>query len=354
LIGGVVGFIVVRATGTPFERGRAIGRGLGQGIHDALGFVECYLETHGIGTRSLDHVLAPYVAASEAALPHLVEQLRGMADGAEQPFLLVMAANAFEEIYGQVELGTGMVQPLERCTDVVVDGPDGPLLGHTEQWYAGDQGAVGIVIDVADDGPTVLAPVVAGTLPLVGINGFGVAVGAMSLSARDERIGIPRALVARDVLDARDAADATARATRSGRAGGYSYQLAFPDGEARIVETTGSRDAVMASNVHTNHALDPSVAEVTFPASPGSLGRYARASFLVGTAEATMAGVVAILADHEAEPQSICVHPDPTEGDEGSTILFAMVAEPVRRSLTIASGHACTGVFETFCLDDLR
>ena len=34
--------------------------------------------------------------------------------------------------------------------------------------------------------------------------------------------------------------------------------------------------------------------------------------------------------------------------------LFAMVAEPRRRSLTIASGHACTGVFETFSLDDLR
>ena len=67
-----------------------------------------------------------------------------------------------------------------------------------------------------------------------------------------------------------------------------------------------------------------------------------------------MAGVVAILADHEAEPQSICVHPDPAEGDEGSTILFAMVAEPARRSLTIASGHACTGAFETFCLDELR
>ena len=252
--------------------------GSGQGIHDALGFVERYLETHGIGTRSLDHVLAPYVAASEAALPHLVEQLRGMADGAEQPFSLLMAANAFEEIYGQVELGTPTPQPLERCTDVVVDGPDGPLLGHTEQWYAGDQGAVGIVIDVADDGPTVLAPVVAGTLPLVGINEYGVAVGAMSLSARDERVGIPRALLARDVLDARDAADATARATRPGRAGGYTYQLAFPDGESRVVETTATRDAVMAANVHTNHALDPSVAEVTFPAAPGSLGRYERAA----------------------------------------------------------------------------
>ena len=349
-----MGFTLVEARGTPFERGRAIGRGLGEQIRESLGFVDRYLEAHGISQRSLDHVLGPYVAASEAAVPHLVEQVRGMADGAEQPFSLLMAANTFEEIYGQVELGTGMPQALERCTDVVVAGAEGVLLGHTEQWYAGDQGAVGIVIDVPDDGPTVLAPVVAGTLPLVGINEFGVAVGAMSLSARDELVGIPRALVARDVLDARDAADATARATRPGRAGGYSYQLALAEGEVRIVETTASRDAVMSSNVHTNHALDPSVAEATFPASPGSLGRYARAAFLVGTTEATTEGVVAILADHEAEPQSICVHPDPAEGDEGSTILFAMVADPVQRSLTIASGHACTGVFETFCLDDLR
>ncbi len=253
-----------------------------------------------------------------------------MADGAEQPFSLLMAANAFEEIYGRSSWDAHP-QPLERCTDVALDGPDGPLLGHTEQWYAGDQGAVGIVIDVADHGPTVLAPVVAGTLPLVGINGFGVAVGAMSLSARDERIGIPRALVARDVLDARDAADATARATRPGRAGGYTYQLAFPDGESRVVETTATRDAVMAANVHTNHALDSSVAEVTFPAAPGSLGRYERAASLVETAERD-GGRRRDPRGPRGEAAEHLRPSDPAEGDEGSTILFAMVPEPARRS----------------------
>ena len=346
-----MGFTIVRATGTPFERGRAVGRALAEAIDDSLGFVERYLEGHGIGERSLEHVLGPYVAASEASMPHLVEQVRGMADGAVQPFPLVMAANAFEEIYGQVALETGGLQPLERCTDVVVGGS---LLGHTEQWYAGDTGAVGIVVDVPDDGPVVLAPVVAGTLPLVGINEHGVAVGAMSLSSRDERIGVPRALVARDVLDARDRADAIARATRAGRAGGYTYQVAFPDEEATIVETAGTTDAVLAGNVHTNHALDGTVAAVTFPAAEGSVARYARAASLVATVESTVAGVESILADHDGAPLSICAHPDPSEGDEGSTILFAMIADPARRTLTIAPGHACTGTFETLSLDDLR
>ncbi|MFL5735927.1 MAG: C45 family autoproteolytic acyltransferase/hydrolase [Actinomycetota bacterium] len=347
-------FIVVRASGRPFERGRAIGRGLAEAIETSLGFVTRYLEAHGIPDRSLDAVLAPYVAASEAALPAVVEQIRGMADGAEQPFSRLMAANAFEELYGQMELDAGSLQTLERCTDLVVDGPEGPLLGHTEQWYPGDEGAVGIVVDTPDDGPVVLAPVVAGTLPLVGINEHGVAVGAMSLSARDERVGIPRALVARDVLDATDADDATARATRPRRAGGYSYLMAFPDGEARAVETTATRDAVVASRTHTNHALDSAVSDVTFPALPGSVRRLSRTTSLAATIEPTVENVVAILADHDGEPESICAHPDPAEGDEGSTILFAMVAEPARRSLTIAAGHACTGSFETFRIDDLR
>ncbi len=94
--------------------------------------------------------------------------------------------------------------------------------------------------------------------------------------------------------------------------------------------------------------------DVTFAASPGSLSRYERAASLAATVPPTMDGVVSILADHEGEPQSICVHPDPAEGDDAATILFAMVAQPSQRSLTIASGHACTGVFETFRLDDLR
>ena len=345
---------MVRATGSPFERGLAIGHGLADEMHASLAFVDRYLERHGIASSTLDGILEPYVAASYAALPHLVEQIRGIAAGAEQPFAKVMAANAFEELYGRIELGIGSAVALERCTDMVIDGPDGPLLGHTEQWYAGDDGTVGIVIDLPDDGPAVLAPVVAGTLPLVGINEYGVAVGAMSLSARDERVGIPRALIARDVLDSRDAADATIRATRPGRAGGYSYQLAFPDEAALTIETTGTREAVFAGAVHTNHALDASVAEVTFPPSPGSLGRFARAAALRDEVGPSTAALTTALADHGADPQHICVHPDPADGDEGSTILFSMVADPRRGSLTIASGHACTGTFETFVLDELR
>ena len=75
--------IVVRATGTPFERGRAIGRGLGEAIEHSLAFVRRYLDVHGVGSARADHVVAPQVAAAEDAVPQLVEQLRGLAEGAD-------------------------------------------------------------------------------------------------------------------------------------------------------------------------------------------------------------------------------------------------------------------------------
>jgi hypothetical protein len=226
------------------------------------------------------------------------------------------------------------------------------VLGHTEQWYAGDTGTPVVVLDVPDDGPSMLAPVVAASLPLNGINEHGAAFGAMSLSATDERVGVPRSLIARDVLDARDRADAIARAGRADRAGGYAYLAAFPGGDAFVIETTATTQAVMDITAHSNHALDPAVAQVACAASEGSRSRLARAKELAAKTEATVAGMRGILSDHEADGQNICAHPDPSEGDEGSTILFAMICEPEERALWMAPGHACTGPWERFAIDD--
>ena len=138
-------------------------------------------------------------------------------------------------------------------------GPDRTLLGHTEQWYAGDEGV--------RRGRSICPTTARRARPGRGRDAaarrdqwVGVAVGVMSLSATDERAGVPRAFVARDVLDARDPGDAVRRATRSGRAGGYSYLAAFPGGRALAVETTATTGAVVDTDVHTNHALDGIVA----------------------------------------------------------------------------------------------
>jgi hypothetical protein len=189
-------------------------------------------------------------------------------------------------------------------------------------------------------------------LPLVGLNELGGAFGTMSLTATDERIGIPRALVARDTLDASNCMDALARASCDGRAGGYSYLCAFPGGDSCIIETTASTAATLDVTEHTNHALDATVAAASCEPSAGSRSRLARARTLAATAQPTVEGIADLLADHDAEGQDICVHPDAALGDQGSTILFSMICEPDTRSMWLAPGHPCTAPFERFGFDE--
>jgi isopenicillin-N N-acyltransferase like protein len=336
----------VRASGNPFQRGGVVGEALADDIARSVAFNRRYLTSHGLDQRRLSDLLDPYLEASTHVMPHLVEQIRGMADGADCSFLDLFFANAFEEVYGIVDLTAASSTPLERCTDVVLRSAGRTLLGHNEQWYAGDDGAVGLILDISDDGPAVLAPVVAGTLPLVGMNEHGAAFGTMSLSARDERVGVPRALVARSLLEAANRDEALLLAAPPERAGGYSYLCAFPGGDHCVIETTATTSALLDLDVHTNHALDPSVATVACDASTGSRARLTRARELAPSATASVEGLAALLADHAGAAQDICVHPDPALGDEGSTILFSMICEPETHSMWLAAGHPCTSVFE--------
>jgi isopenicillin-N N-acyltransferase-like protein len=338
----------VRATGTPYERGALIGEAFAQSMERSLAFNRRYLQTHAVDRDRLEVLLAPYLEASTACVPHLVQHIRGMADGADVPFLDLFFANSFEEVYGVVELGVAAGAPLERCTDVVLRSPTRTLLGHNEQWYAGDEGAVGLVLDVSNDGPAVLAPVVAGTMPLVGLNELGGSFGTMSLSATDERVGVPRALVARDLLEAHNADDAFRRANLDERAGGYSYMCAFPGGEVCAIETTATTAARLSVEEHTNHALAPAVSVASCAPSPGSRARLDRARALAESVDPTLDGMLGLLSDHADAAQSICVHPEPDDGDEGSTILFAMVCEPETRSMWLTPGHPCAASVEEF------
>jgi hypothetical protein len=174
----------------------------------------------------------------------------------------------------------------------------------------------------------------------------------MSLSATDERVGVPRALVARDLLEAGDADDAFRRATVEGRAGGYSHLCAFPGGNSCVIETTATTAARLDATEHTNHALDETVMAASCEPSEGSRSRLARAQTLATSTAPSLDGMVALLSDHSASDQDICAHPEPDDGDEGSTILFAMVCEPETRSMWLAPGHPCNTVFERFGLND--
>jgi hypothetical protein len=345
---------VIRASGTPFERGRIVGAELRDAIEASAAFTLAWASGLGAGRGRLEELLAPYDAAAERTVPDLVEVGAGIAEGSGVDPVALRATVAFEELYGLLD-PEALRSPVERCTDALLRGPDGPILVHQEQWYAADAGTVTILVDEPSEGIAIVAPVVSPWVPLVGMNATGSALGAMSLTAADERAGVPRSLVARRGLDARDRDEAWRTATMSERAGGYTWCYAFANGETATFETTATTAAdVQGATTHTNHALDDSVRAVCPAPAEGSISRLARIRELTDECETwTVQEACGVLGDHGAQGQDICVHPDPAEGPEASAIMFGMVADVANRTLWVAPDNPCRNAFESYPLDDV-
>ena len=345
---------VIRSRGTPFERGRTVGAELADEIARSVAFTMSWAANLGVDGSRIEELMAPYDRASSAVVPDLMALLAGMSAGSGVDPVALRATNAFEELYGALD-PAAMGAPVERCTDALLAGPDGPILVHQEQWYAADADSVAIVIDEPDDGIAVVSPVVASGVPLVGMNATGAALGAMSLTATDERAGVPRMFVARRALDARTPEEAWRTVTMPERAGGYTWCYAFADGETAIYETTATTATdLRGETTHTNHALDDVVATVCPAGSEGSRSRLARIRELTSDRDVwTVPQAAALLGDHGADGQDICVHPDPAEGPEASAIMFGMVADVAHRTLWVAPGNPCEHAFEPYSLDEL-
>jgi isopenicillin-N N-acyltransferase-like protein len=362
---------VVVARGDPLERGRTVGYELADLIRSSLEFYWRYLVRRGVGAGELPGMLAPYLAAAERELPDLVELVTGMAEGAGVSFWELFCVNAFEELEPVLEarggsLGqiTGATEaPGDRCSTVTISGPGYTLLGHNEQWLAGDAGHAAVVVELPDDGPALVSPTLACCLPAVGMNEYRVVQGIQSLVAHDDGVGIPRVLVSRHALVASSPADALRRATLPGRAGGYGHSFAFGTGSAMHIETSATRFAVNGlPGSHTNHYTDPELADRAPPPSAGSQARLARLQTLVEErSPATPAALGEILADHGGDgPQTVCEHGaaegsrEPQGGapgnrapaDEASAIVFSMICDLDLGRMWVAPGSPCVTAYE--------
>ena len=354
---------VVRAEGDALTRGRVIGCELSDIIQRSIGFYHMYFERRGFSSQQLADMLAPYLDAAQAAVPELVDMMMGMAEAADVPLMDVFAVNAFEELEPLVELPEGDPSPSgggentwskpDRCSSLCLSGPGYTIVGHNEQWLAGDMGNVAVVIELPGDGGTATAsPTYACCLPATGVNSHAVALGIQSVTASDEGVGVPRVLVSRHALESAGRADALSRTALPGRSGGYGYCFAARGGDTFRIETTTERQVVFdGPGVHTNHYLDPDLVRLSPEPSAGSRGRLERLTQLIDERTPdTPEAVMEILSDHGAGSQPLCVHPDPDEGDEADAVVFSAVFELESGRMWVAPGLPCQTGYEEVAL----
>lgn len=353
---------VVRAEGDALTRGRTIGREISDLMANSIDFYHSYFDARGVTSPQLQDLLTPYMVAAEARTPELMALITGMAEGAMVPVMELFAVNAFEELEPLLSPVEGTTLFLERkegkvdrCTSFAVSGDGYTLLGHNEQWLAGDTGNVAIILEVPGEGQASLAsPTYACCIPAVGINSHGVAMGIQSMVANDDTVGVPRVLVSRHTLVAADRQDALHRSALEGRSGGYGYTVAARGGDTFTIETSAERQVLHEGDGgHTNHYLDQELASMSPKPSPGSASRLTRLRHLLSEhSPRTPEEAMAILSDHDSEPLAICMHPDPAEGDEAEGVVFSMVCELESKRMWVSNGLPCEAGYEEIDLSE--
>ncbi len=348
---------LVEVQGGPLERGRQQGEGARPQVFRAL---ERYRE---IVRRALQlpwenaiREARKFLPYGEEAFPEFVEELRGIAEGADVSFHEVWTLNCYEglaEVYQQVWGCTCLAVRDDHTADGHV------LMAHNEDWHSVDRDNVYLVRARPDDGPPFIGITYGPLLVNIGLNAEGIGVAIDSVYPTDGRVGVPRILCSRAVLNTRTIGQAIRACVPKLRAGGYSFLITDAHGELYSIETSATKHHIEYGEegwlAHTNHYLSPKMQTLEEPGTYASSHvRLNRAQRLLKAqlGQVTVASLQAILRDHVNYPNSICVHEDPSDPPyEREMTLVSLVMDLTQRVLWAAPGPPCQGEYVPYSLN---
>jgi isopenicillin-N N-acyltransferase-like protein len=336
----------------PRERGRQYGEAAREPIAASLAFyIESMTQKSGLSWPEILDRAPAWVPVIEAYLPDIVDELRGIAEGAGRGFEEILALNS----RGELTKGNPFTADRpdedrrtedEGCTSFAML-QQANALGHVwagQNWDLWDAIAETVVVlRIAQPGkPTIICHVEAGQVGRHGANSAGIALNANGLGAGfGTGLGVPGTFVRRKVLESWDMHDALDAIFGVRQNLSSNLLLTHRDGFAIDVETTPGRHGWMYPTdgllVHGNHfqSFVPVQIDRTYkPFSVDSLYRTPRVEEGLSTArvdgtteEAVQTIVRTTMSDHFGHPNAVCQHVDPRrqELNRYSTIVSSLV-----------------------------
>ncbi|MFZ3568851.1 C45 family autoproteolytic acyltransferase/hydrolase [Streptomyces sp. BH097] len=324
---------VIEISGAPLDRGRQYGEAVRPQLRAAIGYYEqAFGRSAGLTWDRVTARAARWLEPVRAYAPELLDEMRGIADGAGVDVLDVLALNARGEvIYDRSfkDMAAGREEePAEGCTSFAAFGEasgDGHVwAGQNWDWRAGVADTVVMIRIVQPPKPTVIMQVEAGQIGRQGANSAGIALNANGLGGRfDDAIGLPQTVVRRGVLDTHTVTDALDVLCRTRAHIASNALLTCREGFAVDLETTPAGIGWMYPTngllVHGNHyqaGVPAALAADYRPMSSDSLVRVPRAE--QGLAALRESGgpdesrklIKEAMSDHLGLPESLCTHPD--------------------------------------------
>jgi isopenicillin-N N-acyltransferase like protein len=347
---------LVSVAGAPYARGFQHGRQCGELIARYPDVLAEIIEDEGRlrglesgGARfSRERLIADartFLPTLTAFAPHLIDEVRGIADGAERPFDEVLLVNVRAEVLGLIA-ATG-----DGCTAFAFGPNGGAVLAGQNLDQDPRMGDLLVVLRVEPaDGPAILMCSFAGLVGYPGLNSAGVCVFQNALSTSTWRHdGMPHYFMKRMLLEQDSVVGCLEVLRRARVCSSGNYVLGDRRGLLDVELTPDGLAVLEATNglvVHGNHFLDAHLAadDVLLPRLPDSPNRVARLRALATHGQPRPDSLQAALSDHAGYPTAICRH------EARMVTIASVIAEPERGVLHVAAGNPCTWAFETYAL----
>ena len=329
---------LVEARGTHREVGIQIGEKCRPQITALLSHLRGSLPA-GVSLQAMLEASKAYLAFSQAVYPQYLEELEGLAAGADVPFDEVFLSMC-EELWEPGVWGKG-------CTDLAARGPatlsGSTLVAHTNDLAANAEERLVILKFQAGSEPEILAVSSGGIAISAGYNAAGISLTGNQVNSNDVRQGVPRLLVVRAILGSPSLSQAMDHCLLPQRASSYNNIIADGSGEVYSMEGSATDCAALYIEndilAHANHYVSPLMRR--FELDPSSISnsiiRCNRAGYLLrkNFGKITPELLKTLLADHAGYPTSICKH-----GIHSVTV-FSIIIHLETLTAWIGRGFAC-------------
>ena len=342
---------MIEARGSHREVGRQIGQQCQVQIQKTLANLRNDLPT-GVTWDEMLRESRSYLQFSVEVYPQYIEELEGIAEGAEVPFDEVFLSMC-EELWESTSWQRG-------CTDLAARGratADGStLIAHTNDLLPKAEEHLVLLKIQAGDEPEFFAVSSGGIALSAGYNAAGISVTGNQVDNNDIRPGVPRLLVVRALLSSSHLSEALDHCLLPQRASSYNNVIGDASGEVYSMEgsATDCEPIYIEKNflAHANHYISPNMRR--FEADRNSIGnsilRYNRAMRLLRENYGQLSPDLfkELLADHAGYPTSICKH-----GTETVTI-FSIIIQLETLRAWIGRGRACETDYSEYQLQPWR
>jgi isopenicillin-N N-acyltransferase like protein len=344
--GDVSEYRLILARGTHRELGRQHGE---QAVDQIRQHVDVMCAGHKISRRELRRRSLLYQPMFDRHCPHLLDEIRGLAEGARIDTADALACNIRSLPQDAVDHG---------CTTFVVSrsgtAEHGILAGQNSDMDNRIPPLAYVLHLQPKDKPEVLMWTFGGMIGYHGMNSIGIAHFANALGGGPRgKFAMPHYPVKRMMLECTSLDQAVQLLRTVPLNSNGNYVLCDGKGEIIDVEATTAgpeilRDKGAGFLAHTNHFLCPRYArKENFAQSwPDSFPRVERMNQLIQSkyGRLSVADMRAFLRDHSGKPTGICRH----DGD--SRTVASLIAEPARRALHVAAGNPCQSRYVTYSM----